>query len=53
MSKFQPAENVSVDEIKDEEATCTKRKQAWMDYNLLLLTVMIILITCRNSHLKP
>jgi len=44
---------VSVDEIKDGETTRTKREQAWMDYNLLLLTLRMILITCRNSHLKP
>jgi hypothetical protein len=44
---------VSVDEIKDEETTRTMREQAWMGYNLLLLTMMMILITCTNSHLKP
>jgi len=53
MNKFQPAEKVSVDETKDEETTGTKREQAWMDYKLLLLILMMILIICRNSHLKP
>jgi len=44
---------IKYDEVKDEEITRTKWEQAWMDYNPLLLTLMMILITCRNSHLKP
>jgi hypothetical protein len=53
MIKFQPAEKVLVDERKDEETTRTKTAQTWTYYNLLLLKLMMILISCINPHLKP